>query len=237
MSPTPCIKTYQALQAIDKLRGSESWTCWKLLILANARALRLAAHIDGSAQGKSPLMPRAREAYAKAESCARVLILDSIAPELLLRLCELGLQDSASAADLMRWLHVMVSTREADTTAHDDLAKLIRIDRKDFPSMDAYGKEALNLWARIRHCWPGCANVIAMTSILEGMKRYNEHAYQGWRHFMVLRKGKVAQQDMFDLVTALRDREDPENAEKEEEGAGSAKDESIYSQSSSKVSQ
>ncbi|RFU73426.1 hypothetical protein TARUN_8835 [Trichoderma arundinaceum] len=232
MSPMPCIQTYQALQVIDKLRGSENWESWKLLILANARALRIATHIEGSAQDQIPLMPRAREAYAKAESCARILILDSIAPGLLPRLCELGLQDNASAADLMRWLHIMVSTREADTTAYDDLATLMRIDRKDFPSMDAYGKQALNLWTRIRHFWPTSANVIAVTSILEGMKQYNEHAYQGWKHFMALRKGNIAQQEMFDFVTALRDQKSTQNTESEDEDVNSAGDESVYSQSS-----
>lgn len=237
MTPMPCQKTYQALPAIDKLRGSENWASWKLLIMANARSLSLAAHIEGSAQ--SSLLLRGRDAYAKAELCARILILDSIAPELLVRLCDLGLQDNSSAADLMRWLHNTVITREPDSTVHDDLAKLMRLDRGDFASMDAYGKEALNLWARVKHCWPGSANVVAFTAILEGMKLYNEHAYQGWRQFMHMRKGKVLQQDVFDLVAALRDRigvadDDDDDGDVEEEEAGPAGSESIYSQSSGK---
>ncbi|KAL7948338.1 hypothetical protein V8C42DRAFT_314143 [Trichoderma barbatum] len=230
MSATPCLKTYQAIQTIDKLRGIVNWDAWKLLVMANARALRLASHIDGSAQ-RSSLMPRAKEAYASAESCARVLILGSIAPELLLRLCELGLREIASASDLMQWLHSMVSTREADLIAHEDLAKLMRIDRKDFPSMDAYGKEALNLWARVRHCWPSSAILIAATSILEGMKQYNEHAYLGWKHYLVMKKGMACQQDLLDLVAALRDSQS--NQHKEIRSANmnpEADDKSIYSQ-------
>lgn len=234
MSATPCLKTYRALQTIDKLRGIVNWDSWRILVLANARALQLVSHIDGSAQ-KNSLMPRAREAYACAESCARVLILGSIAPELLLWLCELGLQDNASAADLMKWLHSMVSTREANTTAHEDLAKLMRIDRKDFPSMDAYGKEALNLWARIRHCWPSSSIVIAATSILEGMKQYNEHSYLGWKYFLVMKKGVVTQQDLFDLVAALRERQDTQHTPNQGADVNSeAGDKSIYSQSSTK---
>ncbi|UKZ82334.1 hypothetical protein TrVFT333_010120 [Trichoderma virens FT-333] len=235
MSATPCLKTYQALQSIDKLRGIVNWESWKLLVMANARALRLASHIDGSAQ-RNPRMPRAREAYASAEACARVLILGSIAPELLLRLCELGLQENASASDLMAWLHSMVSTREADVTAHEDLAKLMRIDRKDFPSMDAYGKEALNLWAGIRHCWPSSAILIAATSILEGMKQYNEHAYQGWKRFLVMKKGSVSQQDLLLLVAGLRDRQDTQQTTIESVDANAeADDKSIYSHSSTNI--
>jgi hypothetical protein len=232
------INTYQALQAINKLQGSENWASWQLLIRANANALRLSAHLDGSAQSKSPLMPRAKEAQAQAESCARILILGSIAPELLSRLCELGLQDlaDASAADLMRWLYATVSTREVTKAAYDDLAKLMHIDRKDFPSMDAYGKEALNLWAHVRHYWPNSANAIAVTSILEGMKQYNEHAYLGWKYLIASRKGQISQQDMLDLVTALRDHSGTEDAIDEHRTTDTrpVEEESIYSQSSAK---
>ncbi|KAM0254842.1 hypothetical protein ACHAQJ_006383 [Trichoderma viride] len=233
-----CINIYQALQAIDKLQGSENWASWQLLVWANARALRLSAHLDGSAQGKNPLMPHAREAHAQAESCTRVLILGSIAPELLSRLCELGLRDcdDASAADLMTWLYATVSAREVTKTAYVDLAKLMRIHRKDFPSMDAYGKEGLNLWTRIRHYWPNSANAIAVTAILEGMKQYNEHAYLGWKYLIVSRKGQIPQQDMFDLVAALRDCSGAESTVDGHRVADtcSVEDESIYSQPSIK---
>lgn len=214
MSPSLSTSTFQALQAIDKLQGSDNWPSWQLLVRASASALRLSAHLDGSAQHKSPLLPRARDAHAHAESCARILILGSISPELRSRLCELGLRDydESPAVDLMSWLCAVVSSREATTeTAYDDLAKLMRIRRKDFASMDAYGKEALNLWSRVRHYWPTSANVIAATSILEGMKQHNEHVYLGWKYLIVSRKGKVPQEDIFDIVAALRDCSEVEN--------------------------
>lgn len=126
-----------------------------------------------------------------------------------------------------------MSPREAGATAHDDLARLIRIDRTDFPSMDAYGKEALNLWARIRHFWPGSANVVAMTAILEGMKQHNEHAYLGWRHFIVFKRGVISQQHLFDMVAALRDGNGVVGGEDAgEDVASTGQESSIYSRSS-----
>lgn len=210
MSATLCQSTLQALQHIDKLRGYVNYDSWRLLIMANARALKLASHLDGSAK-RSSLRPGAREAHATAESCARVLILGSIAPELLPVLLERGLQDNTSAADLMMWLHSTASPREAAEEAHNDLAKLMRIDRKDFPSMEAYSKEALNLWARISDCWPNSAMVIAAMSILEGMRPYNENAYLGWKHFVIDTKGMFSQQSLLDLALALRDGPDDQN--------------------------
>ncbi|KAL7823427.1 hypothetical protein V8C26DRAFT_119110 [Trichoderma gracile] len=206
MSATLCQTTLQALQHIDKLRGYVNYDAWRLLVMAHARALKLASHLDGSAQ-RSSLRPRARESHAIAESCARVLILGSIAPDLLLVLLERGLQDNTSAADLMMWLHATASPREATEEAHNDLAKLMRIDRKDFPSMEAYTKEALSLWARISDCWPNSAMVIAAMSILEGMRPYNENAYLGWKHFVIEKKGMFSQQNLLDLAMALRDRQ------------------------------
>ncbi|PTB67880.1 hypothetical protein BBK36DRAFT_1114330 [Trichoderma citrinoviride] len=207
MSATLCLTTLQALQHIEKLRGYVNYDSWRLLIMANARALGLASHLDGSAR-KSSLIPRAKEAHATAESCARVLILGSIAPNLLPVLLERGLQDNTSAADLMMWLHSTVSPREATEAAHNDLAKLMRIKRKDFPSMEAYSKEALNLWARISDCWPSSAMVIAAMSILEGMRSYNENAYLGWKHFVIDKKGMLSQQNLLDLAMALRDHQE-----------------------------
>ncbi|KAH8122024.1 hypothetical protein FP744_10003253 [Trichoderma asperellum] len=238
MSPSLSISTFQALQAIDKLQGSEDWPSWQLLVRASASALRLSAHLDGSAQHKSPLLPRAREAHAQAESCARILILGSISPELRSRLCELSLRDydESPAVDLMSWLYATVSSREATEMAYDDLAKPMRIHRKDFPSMDAYGKEALNLWSRVRHYWPASANVIAATSILEGMKQYNEHAYLGWKYLIVSRKGKIPQEDVFDIVAALRDCNDVENPMEVYRVAdtNTTEEDSMYSRSSVK---
>lgn len=120
--------------------------------------------------------------------------------------------------------------------AYDDLAKLMRIHRKDFPSMDAYGKEALNLWSRVRHYWPASANVIAATSILEGMKQYNEHAYLGWKYLIVSRKGKIPQEDIFDIVAALRDCNDVENPMEVYRVAdtNTTEEDSMYSRSSVK---
>lgn len=136
----------------------------------------------------------------------------------------------------MSWLHATVSSREATKTAYSDLAKLIRIDRKGFPSMDAYGKEALNLWSRIRYYWPTSANVTAATSILEGMKQYNEHAYLGWKYLIVSRKGKVPQQDLFDIVATLRDCSDVENPVHRYRVADTSttEEDSMYSRSSIK---
>ncbi|KAL6889773.1 hypothetical protein HDV57DRAFT_341632 [Trichoderma longibrachiatum] len=211
MSATLYQSTLQALQHIDKLRGYVNYESWRLLIMANARALKLASHLDGSAQ-RSSLRPRAREAHAAAQSCARVLVLGSIAPDLLLVLLERGLQDNASAADLMAWLHATASPREATEEAHNDLAKLMRVNRKDFPSMEDYTKEALNLWARISDCWPSSAIVIAAISILEGMRPYNEDAYLGWKHFVIEKKGMISQQNLLDLAMALRDRQEDQHS-------------------------
>ncbi|KAL6853149.1 hypothetical protein J3F83DRAFT_756372 [Trichoderma novae-zelandiae] len=210
MSATLCLNTLQALENIDKLRGYVNYDSWRLLIMANARALKLDRHLDGSAQ-KSSRIPRVKEAQANSESCARILILGSVAPELLLVLLERGLQDNTSAADLMMWLHSTVSPREATEEAHNDLAKLMRIDRSDFSSMDAYSKEALNLWARISDCWPSSSMAIAAVSMLEGMRPYNEKAYLGWKHFVVEKRGMFSQQNLFDLAMALRDRQDDQH--------------------------
>ncbi|QYT04333.1 hypothetical protein H0G86_011247 [Trichoderma simmonsii] len=144
---------------------------WQLGVLGSprydqcARALQLVSHIDGSVQGNL-LMPRARDSYANINACASVFIFWSIAPELLLQPHELGLKGNASASKLMMWLHSMASTRQPDLTDHEDPAKFMRIGHKDHISMDAYDQEALNLWARITHCCPSSAILLAATSIL-----------------------------------------------------------------------
>lgn len=68
------------------------------------------------------------------------------------------------------------------------------------------------------------------------MKQYNEHAYLGWKYLIVSRKGKVPQQDLFDIVATLRDCSDVENPVHRYRVADTSttEEDSMYSRSSIK---